>query len=106
MKKSRFTEAQIAFALRQAESGTPVAEIIRKLGIAEQTFDRWKKRYAGLGVAELRRLRQVEDENRRLKRLVADLTLDATSGVGHGACRLRLQTASSPSVARRLAGEP
>jgi len=76
MKKSRFTEAQIAFALRQAESGTPVAEIIRKLGIAEQTFYRWKKRYAGLGVAELRRLRQVEDENRRLKRLVADLTLD------------------------------
>jgi putative transposase len=62
--------------LRQAESGTPVEEIIRKLGIAEQTFYRWKKRHAGLGVAELRRLRQVEDENRRLKRLVADLTLD------------------------------
>jgi putative transposase len=76
MKKSQFTEAQIAFALRQAESGTPVAEIIRKLGIAEQTFYRWKKKYAGLGVAELRRLRQLEDENRRLKRLVADLTLD------------------------------
>jgi putative transposase len=76
IKKNRFTEAQIAFALRQAESGTPVGEIIRKLGIAEQTFYRWKKRYAGLGVAELRRLRQVEDENRRLKRLVADLTLD------------------------------
>jgi putative transposase len=76
MKKSRFTEAQIAFALRQAESGTPVAEIIRKLGIAEQTFYRWKKSYAGMGVAELRRLRQLEDENRRLKRLVADLTLD------------------------------
>jgi len=76
MKKSRFTEAQIAFALRQAESGTPVAEIIRKLGIAEQTFYRWKKKYGGLGVAELRRLRQLEDENRRLKRLVADLTLD------------------------------
>ena len=64
MKKSRFTEAQIAFALRQAESGTPVAEIIRKLGIAEQTFYRWKKRFAGMGVAELRRLRQLEDENR------------------------------------------
>jgi putative transposase len=76
MKKSRFTEAQIGFALRQAESGTPVAEIIRKLGIAEQTFYRWKKRFAGMGVAELRRLRQLEDENRRLKRLVADLTLD------------------------------
>jgi putative transposase len=76
MKKSRFTEAQIVFALRQAESGTPVAEIIRKLGVAEQTFYRWKKRFAGMGVAELRRLRQLEDENRRLKRLVADLTLD------------------------------
>jgi len=76
MKKSRFTEAQIAFALRQAGGGTPVAEIIRKLGIAEQTFYRWKKSYAGLGVAELRRLKQLEDENRRLKRLVADLTLD------------------------------
>lgn len=63
-------------ALRQAESGTPVAEIIHKQGISEQTFYRWKKKYAGMGVAELRRLRQIEDENRRLKRLVADLTLD------------------------------
>ena len=76
MKRKRFTEAQIAFALRQAESGTPVAEIIRKMGISEVTFYRWKKKYAGLGVAELRRLKQLEDENRRLKRLVADLTLD------------------------------
>jgi putative transposase len=76
MKKKRFTEAQIAFALRQAESGTLVAEIIRKMGISEVTFYRWKKKYAGLGVAELRRLKQLEDENLRLKRLVADLTLD------------------------------
>ena len=76
MKRKRFTEAQIAFALRQAESGTPVAEITRKMGISEVTFYRWKKKYAGLGVAELRRLKQLEDENRRLKRLVADLTLD------------------------------
>ncbi len=76
MKRKRFTEAQIAFALRQAESGTLVAEIIRKMGISEVTFYRWKKKYAGLGVAELRRLKQLEDENRRLKRLVADLTLD------------------------------
>jgi putative transposase len=74
--KKRFTEAQIAFALRQAESGIPVAEIIRKMGISEVTFYRWKKKYAGLAVAELRRLKQLEDENRRLKRLVADLTLD------------------------------
>jgi putative transposase len=76
MKKKQFTEAQIAFALRQAEAGTPVSEIIRKMGISEVTFYRWKKKYAGMGVAELRRLKQLEDENRRLKRLVADLTLD------------------------------
>jgi len=76
MKRKRYSEAQIAFALRQAESGTPVAEIIRKLGISEQTFYRWKKRFAGMGVAEIRRLKQLEDENRRLKQLVADLTLD------------------------------
>jgi putative transposase len=76
MKKKRFTEAQIAFALRQAESGTPVAEIIRKMGISEPTFYRWKKKFGGLGVAEVRRLKQLEEENHRLKRLVADLTLD------------------------------
>jgi hypothetical protein len=61
MKKSKFTEEQIAFALRQAESGTRVAEVCRKMGIAEQTFFRWKKKYGGLGVSELRRLRQLED---------------------------------------------
>ena len=76
MKKKRYTEAQIAFALRQAESGTPVSEIVRKLGISEMTFYRWKKKFAGMGVAEIRRLKQLEDENRRLKQLVADLTLD------------------------------
>ncbi len=76
MKKKQFTEAQIAFALRQAESGTPVAEIIRKMGISEVTFYRWKKKFGGMGVSELRRLKQLKDENRRLKRLVADLTLD------------------------------
>jgi len=76
MRKKRFTEEQIAFALRQAEGGTSVEEICRKMGIAEQTFYRWKKKYAGLGTVEVRRLKQLEDENRRLKRLVADLTLD------------------------------
>jgi putative transposase len=65
MKKSKFTEEQIAFALRQAESGTRVAEVCRKIGIAEQTFFRWKKKYGGLGVSELRRLRQLEEENRQ-----------------------------------------
>ena len=76
MGKKNFSEEQIAFALRQAESGTSVAEIIRKLGISEQTFYRWKKRFAGPGVAELRRLRTLEEENKKLKQLVADLSLD------------------------------
>jgi putative transposase len=74
--KKRFTEAQIAFALRQAASGTPVAEITRKMGISEMTFYRWKKQFADMGVSEIRRLKDLEEENRRLKRLVADLTLD------------------------------
>jgi putative transposase len=76
MKKPRFTEQQIAQALRQAEQGTTAAEVCRKLGVSEATFYAWKKRYAGMGVAELRRVRQLEDENRRLKQVVADLTLD------------------------------
>lgn len=76
MKKFRYTHEQIAFALKQAETGTPVAEVIRRMGISEQTFYRWKKVYGGLGVGELRRLKQLEDENRQLKQLVADLSLD------------------------------
>ena len=76
VKKSRYTEEQIAYAMKQAETGTPVAEVIRRMGISEQTFYRWKKLYGGLGVGELRRLKQLEDENRQLKRLVADLSLD------------------------------
>ncbi len=76
MKRSRYTEEQIAFALRQAESGTPVGEVCRKMGVTEQSFYRWKRRYAGMGVAELRRLKMLEEENRRLKQLVADLALD------------------------------
>ena len=78
MKKKRFSEEQIAFALRQAESGTPVAEVIRKMGITEPTFYRWKKQFAGMGVSEIRRLKQLEEENGRLKKLVADLSLDKT----------------------------
>ena len=76
--KKRYTEQQIAFALRQAESGTPVAEIVRKMGIAEATFYRWKQKFDGMGVGEVRRLKQLEEENRKLKQLVADLSLDKT----------------------------
>ena len=76
MKKSRFTDQQIAFALKQAETGTPIEEVCRKLGISQQTFYRWKKKFAGLGTEELRRLKQLEEENKRLKSLVADLSLD------------------------------
>lgn len=76
MKGSKFTEEQIAFALKQAESGITVAEVCRKLGISENTFYNWKKKFSGLGISELRRLRQLEEENRKLKQLVADLSLD------------------------------
>ena len=75
MKKSKFTEEQICFALHQAETGTRVAEVCRKMGIAEATFYNWKKKYGGLGVSDLRKMKQLEEENRRLKQLVADLSL-------------------------------
>ena len=67
MRKARFTEEQISFAIRQAESGTPVVEVCRKIGVSEQTFYRWKRKYVGMGVAELRRIRQLEEEKRKLK---------------------------------------
>lgn len=76
MKKSKFSEAQIAFAIKQNEGGTPVEEVCRKMGITSATFYNWKKKYGGLGISELRRLRQLEEENNRLKQIVADLTLD------------------------------
>lgn len=76
MRKSRIAEEQIAFALRQVESGTPVGDVCRQVGVSEATFHTWRKKFAHLGVRELRRMRQLEDENRRLKGLVADLTLD------------------------------
>ena len=76
VKKIRYTEEQLAYALKQAETGTPVSEVLRRMGISEQTFYRWKKLYGGLGVGELRRLKQPEDEDRKLKQLLADLSLD------------------------------
>ncbi len=76
MRRSKFAEEQIAFALKQVELGVGVAECCRKMGISEQTYYRWKKKGGGLGVAEVRRLKMLEEENRRLKQLVADLSLD------------------------------
>ena len=76
MKRSKFTESQIMFALRQNESGLKTEEVCRKMGVSEATFYNWKKKYSGLGVSELRRLRQLEEENSKLKKIVADLSLD------------------------------
>ena len=76
MKKSKYTEEQIAFALKQVEVGTSVEEVCRKMGISDATFYNWRKKYAGLLPSEMKRLRQLEEENAKLKRLVADLSLD------------------------------
>lgn len=76
MKRKRFSVEQIAYAITQAESGTAVTAICRQMGVSEPTFYRWKKKYSGMGVAEVRRLKQLEEENLKLKRLVADLSLD------------------------------
>ncbi len=76
MKKSRFTEKQIVYAITQVEAGVPIRELCRKYGISEQTFYRWRKKYGGLSPSELRRLKELERKNSRLKQLVADLALD------------------------------
>jgi len=76
MKRKRYSVERIVYALRQVESGSAAVEICRKLGVSEQTFYRWKKKYSGVGVSELRELRQLREENRKLKLLVADLSLD------------------------------
>jgi putative transposase len=76
MKKSRYTEEQIAFALKQAELGISVEEVCRKLGVSEQTFYRWKSKYGGMLPSDVKRLKQLEEENAKLKKLVADLSLD------------------------------
>lgn len=76
MKKGQFTAEQIVYALRQAAAGTAVADLCRQLGVSEHTCYRWQRTFAGLGIAELRRLKQLEEEHRKLKQLVADLSLD------------------------------
>ena len=76
MRKTRFTDGQIALALRQSDEGVSVGEVCRKMGVSEQTYYRWRKKYGGLMPAEMKRLRQLEEENGRLKKLAADLSLD------------------------------
>ncbi len=76
MRKQRYSEEQIAFVLKQAELGAPVEEVCRKIGVSEQTFYRWKLKFSGMLPSDMRRLRQLEEENTKLKKLVADLSLD------------------------------
>jgi putative transposase len=76
MKKQRHTKEQIAFVLKQVELGAPVAEVCRKIGVTEQTFYRWKSKYGGMLPSDMKRLRQLEEENAKLKKLVADQSLD------------------------------
>ena len=78
MKKNgkRYSQEQIIYALRQVEGGRKIAEVCRELGVSEQTYHRWKRQYAGMGVSELRKLKKLEDENASLRKLVADLSLD------------------------------
>lgn len=81
-EKSKFTEQQIVFALKRAETSIPVAEVCRKIGISEATFFNWKRKFSGLGIQELRLLRQLEDENSKLKQVVADLMLGRADAAG------------------------
>ena len=76
MRRSKYSESQIVFAIKQVETGTRIQEVCRKMGVSEATFYNWKKKYGGLGVSELRRLKNLEEENSQLKKLVADLSLD------------------------------
>ena len=76
MKASQFSDAQKAFILRQGNDGVPVADICRKAGISQATYFNWKKKYEGMQPPEMRRLKQLEDENAKLKKIVADLSLD------------------------------
>jgi putative transposase len=75
-RRSKFTEQEIIYALKQVEAGVPLAEMCRKLGVSDGTFYKWRAKYGGLSPSELQRMKQLEDENKRLKKLVADLALD------------------------------
>ena len=103
MKRKRYTDEQIAYALRQAEAGTPIKQVCRKLGVSEQTLYTWRRKFAGMGVAELRELRQLRHENRKLKRLVADLSLDKRmlQEVVSKRCKAGAQTRGRPVPAGR-----
>ena len=106
MKASKFTEAQIAFVLKQAEDGTPVAEVCRKAGISDATFYNWRKRYAGLMPSEMKRLRQLEEENAKLKRIVADRrAAGQTTRQDQGASGLRRRVAIGTDVADKTYDE-
>jgi len=100
MKKSAFTKEQITYALKQAETGTPVAEVIRPMGIAEQTFYRWKRKYDGMVPSDLKKLRQLEEENKQPKRMVADLSLDK-----HMLQEVLLKKSLAPACRRELVRE-
>ena len=105
MKKSRFTDEQIAFALKQAETGTRIDEICRKMGISQATFYAWRKKFGGLGVAELRRLRQLEEENRKLKQ--ADQLGKVLKGVtAAGKGRARVATMLRVAIASAVRPNP
>ena len=99
MPRKRFTNEQIAFALRQTENGATVDEVCRKMGVSEPTFYRWKKQFVGMGVPEIRRLKQLEDENSKLKRLVADLTLEPLHAAGRAQAKV-----VRPAARREVAG--
>jgi putative transposase len=108
MRKSAFTEEQIAYALREAEAGTPVLEICRKPGVSEQTFYRWKRKCAGMGIAELRRLRQLEEENRRLKQRTGGSDAGSAYAAGGDSKTALTPAQHKPLVdarARRLCGQ-
>src|SRR5882672_6014166 len=103
MKRSKFTESQIVFALKQAETGVAVAEVCRKMGVSEATFYNWKKKYGGLGPDELRRLRQLEEENNRLKQIVTDLTLDKQ--MLQDVLKKSFEDQAAPAAGQQLVGQ-